>query len=65
MSSGGGGGQAAPTDQTVTQTNLPAYAQPYFERLMRRAEAESLQPTETYGGQRLAYFSQMNCKAKL
>ena len=54
---GGGGGQAAPTDQTVTQTNLPAYAQPYFERLMRRAEAESLQPTETYGGQRLAYFS--------
>ncbi len=57
MSSGGGGGQAAPTDQTVTQTNLPAYAQPYFERLMRRAEAESLQPTATYGGQRLAYFS--------
>tara|TARA_R100001082_G_scaffold111253_1_gene94467 strand:- start:16061 stop:17329 length:1269 start_codon:yes stop_codon:yes gene_type:complete len=56
-SGGGGGGQAAPTDQTVTQTNLPAYAQPYFERLMRRAEAESLQPTETYGGQRLAYFS--------
>ena len=54
---GGGGGQAAPTDQTVTQTNLPAYAQPYFERLMRRAEAESLQPTQTYGGQRLAYFS--------
>ena len=42
MSSGGGGGQAAPTDQTVTQTNLPAYAQPYFERLMRRAEALSL-----------------------
>ena len=57
MSSGGGGGQAAPTDQTVTQTNLPAYAQPYFERLMRRAEEESLQPTKTYGGQRLAYFS--------
>ena len=57
MSTGGGSAQAAPTDQTVTQTNLPAYAQPYFERLMRRAEAESLQPTETYGGQRLAYFS--------
>ena len=57
MASGGGSSQAAPTDQTVTQTNLPAYAQPYFERLMRRAEAESLQPTQTYGGQRLAYFS--------
>lgn len=39
--SGGGGGGGAPTQQTVTQTNLPEYAQPYFERLMARTEASS------------------------
>ena len=57
MSKGGGGGQSTPTEQTVTQTNLPPYVQPYFERLLRRSEAESLQGPYTYGGQRLAYFS--------
>ena len=57
MCGGGGGGSQAPTETTVTQTNLPEYVQPYFERILKRAEAESLQPLPTYGGQRLAYFS--------
>ena len=52
----GGGGSQQPTDTTVTQTNLPEYVQPYFERLLQRSEAESLQPYTPYGGQRLAYF---------
>ena len=39
MSFGGGGGQQ-PQDTTVTQTNLPEYVQPYFERILKRAEAE-------------------------
>ena len=52
----GGGGSSAPqeTTSTVTQTNLPDYAEPYFTRLLQRSEAESLQPYRTYDGQRLA-----------
>ena len=53
----GGGGSSAPTETTVTQTDLPEYVQPYFERLLQRGEAESIQGYQPYGGQRLAYFS--------
>ena len=55
---GGGGSSApAPTETTVTQTDLPEYVQPYFERLLKRGEAESNQPYTPYQGERLAYFS--------
>ena len=27
-----GGGSSQPQDSTVTQTNLPAYAEPYFSQ---------------------------------
>jgi len=53
----GGGGSSAPTSQTVTQTNLPEYAQPYVEDLMSRAMAESYRDYTPYGGQRLAGFT--------
>ena len=53
----GGGGSSAPTETTVTQTDLPEYVQPYFERLLQRGEAESNQPYTPYGGERIAYFS--------
>lgn len=53
----GGGGSAPPTQQTVTQTNLPEYAKPYFENIMQRAQAESYRPYQAYGGQRIAGFS--------
>lgn len=56
MSLGGGGG-GAPTSQTVTQTNLPEYAQPYVEDLMARAQAESYRDYTPYGGERLSDFS--------
>lgn len=42
--------------QEVTQTtsNLPAYAQPYFENLVKRAQAESYREYQPYGFQRAA-----------
>lgn len=51
---GKGRQSSAPTNQTITQTNIPKEFQPYFERLMGRTEEQSLQPYEAYGGQRLA-----------
>ena len=46
-------GSPKPTDQTVVQTNLPEYVQPYFERLLNRTESESKQQYQPYQGQRL------------
>ncbi len=53
-----GKGSSAPTNQTVTQTNIPEEFMPYFERLMGRVEEQSLQPYQAYGGQRLATSDQ-------
>ena len=50
-------GSSAPTETKVTQSNLPEYVQPYFERLLQRGEAESNQPYTPYGGERISYFS--------
>lgn len=47
----------APTNQTVTQTNLPEYAKPYFENLLNRTQAQSYQNYQPYGGQRIAGFT--------
>ena len=52
---GGGGGQ--PTQQNVTQTNLPEYAKPYFENIMQRAQAESYRPYTPYEGERIVGFT--------
>ena len=49
-----GGSSATPTEQTVTQTNIPKEFMPYFERLMGRVEEQSLQPYQEYGRDRLA-----------
>jgi hypothetical protein len=51
-----GKGSKAPTTQEITQTNIPEYARPYFERLMGRAESIYGRdvPYEAYGGQRVA-----------
>lgn len=46
-----GGGE---TTSTVTQSNLPEYAEPYFTSLMDRSFAESQHPYQPYGGQRIA-----------
>jgi hypothetical protein len=34
----GGGGSSAPTETRVTQTDLPEYVQPYFERLLNEVK---------------------------
>lgn len=49
-----GGGGPSSTTSTVTQSNLPAYAKPYYENLMSRGIQASQQPYQAYGGQRIA-----------
>ena len=61
---GKGGGSSAPTQQTVTQTNLPDYARPYFENIMNRAQAESYRPYTPYQGQRIQGFEPMQTQAQ-
>jgi hypothetical protein len=52
---GGGGGSQSSTSY---QTNLPAYAQPFYEEMMARAQGESIQPYTPFTGDRTADFSQ-------
>jgi hypothetical protein len=54
---GKGGGQPTTTRQEITQTNLPSYVRPYFERLLQRTEAESQRDYEPFPGQRIADVS--------
>ena len=42
---------------TTYTTNLPAYAQPFYEALMKRAEAESKRDYEGYPFERIAEFT--------
>jgi len=56
----GKGKQQTPTDQTVTQTNIPQEFMPYFERLLGRVESQSNQPYQAYGGSRLAASDQFS-----
>lgn len=53
----GGDDSPPPTQQTVTQTNLPEYARPYFENLLNRTQALSYQQYQPYGGQRIEGFT--------
>jgi hypothetical protein len=43
---------------TTSQASLPDYISPYVNRFLPRAETVSTMPYQTYGGQRLAEFSQ-------
>ena len=66
MGKGGGQQQQQPTATTVTNTNLPAYAQPYVEKLFGQAGALTdinQNPYQQYGGQRLADFTPMQQQA--
>lgn len=55
MSKGGGGG--GPSEQTVVNTSLPEYAEPFYRDLLARVGYESAVPYESYPGKRLEYFS--------
>lgn len=64
--SGGGQQQAAPTSTTVTNTNLPAWAQPYSEKLLGQSQAVTdvnQNPYQSYQGQRTADFTGMQNQA--
>jgi hypothetical protein len=59
-----GKGGGAPTEQRVTSSNIPDYAQPYVEDVLGRGHALTTQkPYEQYGGQRVAGFSPMQSQA--
>lgn len=59
---GGGGGQ--PAQQTVTTQNaVSAYAAPYVEKMLGKAEALTEAPYQTYGGQRTAEFTGLQNQA--
>lgn len=53
----GGSGGGGATQSTVTQTNLPEYARPYFENLLSRTEEVSQQQYQPYTGARIAGFN--------
>jgi len=58
--------QQQPTSTTVTNTNLPAWAQPYSEKVLGQASALTdinQNPYQQYGGQRLADFTPMQQQA--
>lgn len=61
---GGGGGGGAPANQTITQQNaVSAYAAPYVENMLGRAQALSESPYTPYKGQRTADFTDMQNRA--
>jgi hypothetical protein len=46
-----------PQEQRITQNALPAYAEPYFHDIMKRAQIESNRPYEAYTGDRIVDFT--------
>jgi len=59
----GGGSAPQPSSQTVTQTNLPEYARPYFENLLERGQTASQVEYQPFGGQRTAPFTPLQQQA--
>lgn len=55
--SSGSGSQPQQQQVTTTTSNLPAYAQPYFQNLMDRAGANLRTEYTPYGGQRIAGYT--------
>lgn len=66
---GGGGGSApapAPSSQTVSNTSIPSYAQPYVENMLGQTQALTdinQNPYQSYGGSRIAEFSPLQQQA--
>ena len=62
----GGGSSAAPaaTSQTINQTSIPEYAQPYVESMLGKTQALTSQPTPVYPGQQNANFTGLQQQAQ-
>ena len=61
-----GGGSSAPTQTTVQNTNIPAYAQPYVESTLGKAAAltdTTNNPYQPYQGNQVATFTPMQNQA--
>jgi hypothetical protein len=60
-----GGGSSGPTSSTVTQTNVPAYAQPYVEQMLGQGQALTGANNQypTYQGQQVAGFNPLQQQA--
>lgn len=66
LGGGGGGSAPAPSSQTVTQTSIPEYAQPYATEMFGKAQALTdinQNPYQTYAGQRTAGFNPLQTQA--
>ena len=50
----GKGNKSAQSGKQTIVNELPDYARPYFTNIMKRAEADSLNQYQPYGGQRIA-----------
>jgi len=61
--SGGGGSSSQPTQQTVTQTNIPKELMPYAMQTLGQASALTSQPYQAYQGPQVAGFSDMQNQA--
>jgi hypothetical protein len=60
---GGGSPPPQPTSTTQTTTTIPAYARPYVERMLGKAEATTNAPYQAYGGERVADFNPLQQQA--
>ena len=64
---GGGGGSQSPTQTTTNVQDLPDWAKPYAQNVLSEGAAltdTSQNPYQTYGGQRIADFSQLQTQAQ-
>lgn len=59
----GGDDEPQPTQQTVSSTEVPAYARPYVERMLGKTEALAGTPYQAYGGERIAGFTPLQQQA--
>src|SRR5689334_10234899 len=62
---GGGGGQQQPTQSSVTQTtsNIPDYARPYFESILKQSQSLGTADYVPYSGDRIAPLNQTQNQA--
>ena len=63
---GGGGSSPAPSQQTVNNTSIPDYAQPYVENMLGQTAALTdinQNPYQSYDGQRIAGFTPQQAEA--
>ena len=54
---------SAPTSQTITQSNIPDWAQPYAQQMLGQTQALTNSPYQQYQGQRIADFNPLQQQA--